>query len=708
MATRKVVQQLITELTADGAKMKKELDKSYKDARTWGDKVTSVAKKASIGLAAGAGTVAVGLGALIKSTISSGREIQNLSALAGINAQEFQRLAFASQGFGVQQEKLADILKDTSDKVGDFLQNGAGPLADFFENVAPLVGVTADEFRNLSGREALQLYTSSLEKANLSQSEMTFYMEAIASDATLLLPLLRNNGAELDRLSKKADSLGNVLSDVDLLALADADQAFLEFEATLDGLGKKIAVDLLPNVQKLTDLLNDPNTRDGLSAIAKGLVYIADGGVNATSELGLLGDQIAANVANMTGQLQDIDKLKIEIRDIDRALRGGLSTPLGYIFTSKAELETLRAEKALLLEIAEGGNLAAPDAAQITKPETTPKLDTASIRQELDFMKLIGEEAKKMGDERKKAQQQINGLYQSEVESLHRMMTLKSDASELDRVQYELEHGRLQGLDAKQKESLQSMAEELDLHNEIAAAVAERAATHVELAGIEDLLRTEVERVNSAWDARIKIINEAGLSEARTAELIAKAEARRADDIKKLNEESMDAMSEYSRQAARNMQSAFADFLFDPFEDGLDGMLKSFGKILQRMAAEMAAAQLFNGLAGWGEANAGKGGWAGALGGIASMFGGAYAEGGRPPVGKISVVGDGGEPELFVPDTAGTIIPFSQLQGGGGSTTIGNVNMSFPGITNAREAEMAAGAAARKLAGMAGGSRRYT
>ena len=44
-----------------------------------------------------------------------------------------------------------------------------------------------------------------------------------------------------------------------------------------------------------------------------------------------------------------------------------------------------------------------------------------------------------------------------------------------------------------------------------------------------------------------------------------------------------------------------------------------------------------------------------------------FANGGRPPVGRASIVGERG-PELFVPKTAGTIIPNSAI-GGGGTTT---------------------------------------
>ena len=50
-----------------------------------------------------------------------------------------------------------------------------------------------------------------------------------------------------------------------------------------------------------------------------------------------------------------------------------------------------------------------------------------------------------------------------------------------------------------------------------------------------------------------------------------------------------------------------------------------------------------------------------------SLFG--FAGGGQPPVGVPSIVGERG-PELFVPRTAGTIIPNHQLGGGGSSVTI--------------------------------------
>ena len=55
-----------------------------------------------------------------------------------------------------------------------------------------------------------------------------------------------------------------------------------------------------------------------------------------------------------------------------------------------------------------------------------------------------------------------------------------------------------------------------------------------------------------------------------------------------------------------------------------------------------------------------------------------FATGGRPPVNKASLVGERG-PELFVPNSAGTIIPNNKLGGGDSITNIVNVSVDASG-----------------------------
>lgn len=204
-----------------------------------------------IGLPITMASIAGGALTAAANTAQLSREVRAFAQLSGTTTEEFTALAYATDRYGIGQEKLADIMKDVQDKVGDFIQNGGGPLKDFFDNIAPKVGVTADQFRALSGPDALQLYFSSLERANLSQSDTVFYMEAIANDATRLIPLLRNGGAEFKALADEARDLGIAMGD-------DAVDKAIEFGDNLkklQALTKALQIDignsLIPTVNRL-------------------------------------------------------------------------------------------------------------------------------------------------------------------------------------------------------------------------------------------------------------------------------------------------------------------------------------------------------------------------------------------------------------------------------------------------------------------------
>ncbi|MCO5794026.1 MAG: hypothetical protein HEQ21_14485 [Blastomonas sp.] len=196
------------------------------------DKMAKIGKGITIGISAPLAAMGGAILSSAKDIAASVPELEKLSKLANVSSQDFQRLAFAAKSVGFESGKLGDIYKDVNDKVGDFMATGGGEMKDFFENIAPKVGITADAFRNLSGPQALQLYYNSLEKAGVSQAEMTFYLEAIANDATALVPLLQRNGAAFDELGKKA----NVLSESDMKGFKDYTRASAEMDQALQQL----------------------------------------------------------------------------------------------------------------------------------------------------------------------------------------------------------------------------------------------------------------------------------------------------------------------------------------------------------------------------------------------------------------------------------------------------------------------------------------
>lgn len=215
----------------------KRATKQHEDSMRKMGRAADLARNAMKGFMAGiAAELSVGAVAnLAKGLAQTGADIERFAQLANATPQSFQRWAAATQTVGISQEKLADVLKDVNDKFGDFMATGKGPLADFFENIAPKVGVTADQFARLGGPEALQLYASSLEKAGVNQQQMTFYMEALAHDATLLAPLLKANGEEMQRLGDRAADAGAIMGDQSLTAARDLKVAMDDMGAAWKG-----------------------------------------------------------------------------------------------------------------------------------------------------------------------------------------------------------------------------------------------------------------------------------------------------------------------------------------------------------------------------------------------------------------------------------------------------------------------------------------
>jgi len=152
------------------------------------------------------------------------------------------------------------------------------------------------------------------------------------------------------------------------------------------------------------------------------------------------------------------------------------------------------------------------------------------------------------------------------------------------------------------------------------------------------------------------------------------------DSMKRLGEEFKEtAFKTLVEDFPQGFGNAVADTIMDgkSLKDSLGSMFKQMAKqviaqivamITQMLIMKAIMASLgFGGMAfGTGFAGQGMSGLFGGLGkgigSIAKGIGGLFADGGRPPVGVASIVGERG-PELFVPDTPGTIIPNEQMGG---------------------------------------------
>lgn len=133
-------------------------------------------------------------------------------------------------------------------------------------------------------------------------------------------------------------------------------------------------------------------------------------------------------------------------------------------------------------------------------------------------------------------------------------------------------------------------------------------------------------------------------------------------------------LDELASAAAQNIQSSFANFLFDPFSNGLKGMLKGFIDTIRRMIAEIAASMILTKFFDW---MSNLGGFWGKIGSAAVTSLTGKAMGGSVMGGTPYMVGERG-PELFVPGSNGSIVPNDRM----GGTTIAPVyNIDARGAT---------------------------
>jgi len=133
------------------------------------------------------------------------------------------------------------------------------------------------------------------------------------------------------------------------------------------------------------------------------------------------------------------------------------------------------------------------------------------------------------------------------------------------------------------------------------------------------------------------------------------------------NLDQMTELEEFGVQAARNMQTAMADFIASG-ADGFDDLLRNFRTMLIRMVAELVARKILLSFLG------GLAGGSGPFSGFAKAVLGDITKrqaGGPLSSGQAALVGERG-PELFVPNTAGKVIP--RAGGFGGSIVIHQTN----------------------------------
>jgi len=231
----------------------------------------------SYGSVAIAGAAAVGAGVLAMANeyANAARELQTFASISNTTTQEFQKMAVGAETMGISSEKLADQLKDFNEKLGEFITIGSGGAVDFFEQIAIKTEGSAAgarklalEMQNLSGPQALQLYVDKLEEAGVTQQQMSFYLESMASDTTNLIPLLKDGGKGFEYWADAAERAGAIM---DEHAIEKANELRVQMDLLnlqVQGVKNQFIQGLMPALVSVGDGLSDATMETNLMADA--------------------------------------------------------------------------------------------------------------------------------------------------------------------------------------------------------------------------------------------------------------------------------------------------------------------------------------------------------------------------------------------------------------------------------------------------------
>ena len=388
------------------------------------------------------------------------------------------------------------------------------------------------------------------------------------------------------------------------------------------------SADLAKAVQDLARTLESEETKAAFATLIGGIASV---GSIAAEAIGWLG-QLDAKVRESLGLIATGPTRNAGGQDV----LGGWRTGFGALMSGDLE-GAMRGQQRMIQglrgvwnnsgQVANftrvTGDVMRPSFAGVTGSVTS---DSAAAVRAYEEAEKKSRSARKALTEEEKAAQALARALESYNARLHEANTLINDQSELAKVNYEIQYGSLRGITEAQAAALREAAEWLEFQKDMAA--------------LEEVWAEGRQEATDQWIA---------------------SQAKATQEV-----------SEFARQAARNMQDAFADFLYDPFADGVDGMVKRFADALRRMAADLAASKILEMVGQWASGYTGAGsGWINAIGGV-MQSGGQRASGGPVQAGQGYIVGDGGKPELFVPGQSGRVFPMGS---GGMSQPVVNLNV---------------------------------
>lgn len=300
-------------------------------------------------LVAGIVNVEKQLISMTKEAAAAADEVLTLSQVTGMSTEEIQKYQYAAELINVSFDSINDALKETTNKMQE-ARDGSGDAAAAFEQLG--ISVTDGE-GNL--RDATTVFYEAIDA--LGEIQNTTERDALAMDlfsesARNLNPLIIEGSETLKEYAQEAQNVGAVLSDEQLAALQDVDNAYQRFGNTLDATKNQLSAEFAPYLSEALQDLTGFISSLGTSFKESGIV--SSFGMLLESLSGIIGpsDELANNqIPALVSALRPLAMIVAAIADAVDLISGLLSLDFskvgkalgfGYSYGNGNNIQTLR------------------------------------------------------------------------------------------------------------------------------------------------------------------------------------------------------------------------------------------------------------------------------------------------------------------------------------------------------------------------------
>lgn len=622
---------LVVRLEADNKKLLSKLEKSERKTKQW-EKTTKRSTKnvnaAYRQLGAGVLIGVAALTALTVKTIKAGDEIQKLSIRTSASAEFLSRMRFAAERSGTSLEAVTKALRQMQKAATD-----ANDGLKTYQRQFQKLGINTEKFVQLKPEQQFLVMAEAISKIKDPTVRTAVAMNTMGRAGTEMLQLM-DGGPELMReLWKEADRLGETLSQETADSMAETADAMRNMEAATRAFSNELVKRLAPALSIVFNMLADVSTGKLFEAI----FGRADVFGKLEDEINGLNDIIARNTAKLELSREGSFRWLEAQEEINNALKKRLEL--------ESRLKTLHEQLDDVLKPNDGGSKYNAPAGVLGDPTADPAGSEASEK----IQKAIEKKIQALQTEA-----DTYGQTRKEIE-LYKLALEGASQSQIERAA-----GLLEAIEGEKsfEEAVKASEEAVKKENEEYQAWLETLRSEGQQ--VYEDTRTEQENLASELE-RLDMLLGAGVISWDT---YSRAAFNAWDEMEDKAEDAINKINEFAAEAARSMERSFSDFFFDAMNGNFDNLADSFLSTLQRMAADMAAAEVMTAIAGAGYGQTGKVDAGSILGTFFSFF---RAEGGPVTAGQPYIVGEKG-PELMVPSSSGTVVPNNEL--GGQSVTV--------------------------------------